>query len=171
MSHSRRYESALLVLLVLMMSVAVLLAGCGSSPTTSTTTQPPSVAGMWTGRLIDYEDPARPYEAALVVLTLEQSSTGQLSGASTMCTGIFGTHVQNNSVSGAITGSSHVHLDIGFFHLDGLYSTQSYRHIALEGTFASSNAVQKAIALTVLPASFVDYASGCSQTPTTAPSS
>ncbi len=43
MRPSYRYASALIVLIV---PVAVMFAGC-----------PPSVAGMWTGRFIDNENP------------------------------------------------------------------------------------------------------------------
>ncbi len=53
MRPSYRYASALIVLIV---PVAVMFAGCGSS---SATTNPPSVAGMWTGRFIDNENPPR----------------------------------------------------------------------------------------------------------------
>jgi hypothetical protein len=103
-----------------------------------------------------------------VYLNLEQSGNGQLSGPSKICGGVFGIFVQHNTASGTVNGSSHVHLDIDSFHLDGTYSTRSYRHISLEGRF-SSPPTQKAIALTLLPASDIDYALGCAQTPTASP--
>ncbi len=99
-------------------------------------------------------------------LNLEQSGTGQLSGVSKMCRGVFGSHVLTNNASGTVNSSSHVHLDIDSFHLDGTYS---YRHISLEGKFSPAPSLQRAIALTLLPASDVDYALGCAQTPTASP--
>jgi hypothetical protein len=149
---------------VLAASLALFLAvaACGSAPTS---THPPSLTGYWTGSMMDEENPAQPSLVGQTFLTLDQSTTGELTGSATFCGGVYGIHTVTNAVSGTVT-TANVQVDIEFYRLSGTYTAGTLPHIALQGTFSSGPQVQKAVAVTLTPTTQAGYESGCPATPT-----